>query len=152
MNTFVNRYVPEFMYDSKYYPNYVSGGGYVISGPLVPVLFDKALQVPYFHFEDVYLTGIVAKAANVVPEDNTSFGFRTLPVDPCVYRHLITSHGLSPNELRSIWQSVNDPSLMCPSAHLPLAICFFVSSLLGACLIFKCCRLRREKLAISQIK
>ncbi len=141
------------MYDSKYYPNYVSGGGYVISGPLVPVLFETALQVPYFHFEDVYLTGIVAKTANVIPEDNTSFGFRTLPadVDKCAYRHLITSHGLSPNELRSVWQSVNDPSLICPSAHLPLVICFFVSSV-GIGLVFKCCRLRREKLAISQIK
>lgn len=138
-----NRYVPEYMYDSKYYPNYVSGGGYVISGPLVPLLFESALRVPYFHFEDVYVTGLVAKEANIIPEDNTLFGFRKLPLDqPCLYRQMITTHGLSPNEQRDIWQSVNNPLLNCPSAHLPLVIIsiVFISSvvLLGIYFVFKC--------------
>ena len=116
-----------------------------MSGPLVPVLFEIALRVPLLHFEDVYLTGLVAKEANIIPEDNTLFGFRKLPGnDPCVYRQMITSHGLSPNELRDIWPRVNNPSLDCPSTHLPLVvISLFSFFLFGTC--FKCYQIRRKK-------
>lgn len=113
-------YSPLFMYDAKVYPDYVSGTGYVISGPLVPILFENALHVPLFHLEDVYTTGIVAKRANVIPENSHLFSFVKHPTtNPCLYRKIITSHGLNPSELKSVWRQINDPLLNCTSVRLP---------------------------------
>ena len=114
------RYSPHFMYNGKVYPDYVSGTGYVISGPLVPILFEGALHVPLFHLEDVYTTGMVAKQANVIPENSNLFSFVKHPTsNPCLYRKIITSHGLNPIELKSIWERINDPHLDCTSVRLP---------------------------------
>ena len=50
-------YSPQFMFSGKEYPDYVSGTGYIMSGHLVPILFESAMQVPLFHLEDVFITG-----------------------------------------------------------------------------------------------
>jgi beta-1,3-galactosyltransferase 1 len=108
------------MYNAKVYPDYVSGTGYVISGPLVPILFEGALHVPLFHLEDVYTTGMVAKQANIIPENSNLFSFIKHPTaNSCLYRKIITSHGLNPSELKSIWSRINDPHLDCTSVRLP---------------------------------
>lgn len=108
------------MYNAKVYPDYVSGTGYVISGPLVPKLFENALHVPLFHLEDVYTTGMVAKQANVVPENCPLFSFVKHPTNnTCLHRKIITSHGLNPKELRDVWRRINDPQLNCTAVHLP---------------------------------
>lgn len=108
------------MYDAKVYPDYVSGTGYVISGQLVPILFESAMRVPLFHLEDVYTTGLVAKQANVIPENFHLFSFTKHPTtNPCLYRKIITSHGLNPAELGSMWQRMNDPHLNCTAVQLP---------------------------------
>lgn len=57
------------MFNEKEYPDYVSGTGYVLSGRLIPVLFETALHVPLFHLEDVFTTGMVARKAGIVPEN-----------------------------------------------------------------------------------
>ncbi len=108
------------MYDAKVYPDYVSGTGYVISGPLVPILFKTALHEPLFHLEDVFTTGMVAKQANVTPENNHLFSFVKHPTNnPCLYRKIITSHGLNPDELRTVWRKINDPRIDCSTVQLP---------------------------------
>lgn len=108
------------MYGAKVYPDYVSGTGYVISGPLVPTLFEKALEVPLFHLEDVYTTGMVAKQANVTPENSNLFSFGKQPTNnTCLYRKIITSHGLKPKELEEVWQRVADPKINCTAVRLP---------------------------------
>jgi len=108
------------MFTGKEYPDYVSGTGYVIAGPLVPTLFETALHVPLFHLEDVFTTGMVAKRANVTPENFHLFSYLKHPVAKgCLYRKLITSHGLSPVELRQVWRRVTDRRLNCSSVVLP---------------------------------
>ena len=85
-----------------------------------PILFEGALHVPLFHLEDVYTTGMVAKQANVIPENSNLFSFVKHPTsNPCLYRKIITSHGLNPIELKSIWERINDPHLDCTSVRLP---------------------------------
>jgi beta-1,3-galactosyltransferase 1 len=111
------------MFTGKVYPDYVSGTGYVIAGPLVPTLFETALHVPLFHLEDVFTTGMVARSANVTPENFHLFSYLKHPPDKavsgCLYRKLITSHGLSPLELRQVWRRVDDHRLNCSSVVLP---------------------------------
>ncbi|KAL4219552.1 hypothetical protein ACF0H5_022128 [Mactra antiquata] len=46
-------------YPFNYYPEYISGQTYIISGNLVPKLIHTAEYLPYFYLEDVFITGIV---------------------------------------------------------------------------------------------
>lgn len=50
-------YAPNYMYEDKVYPNYLSGSGYVMSIDAVAKLYNATLSAPLFHLEDVYLTG-----------------------------------------------------------------------------------------------
>ena len=47
------------------YPTFVTGPGYLVSAGAVEPLVRRALDTPYHHLEDVFLTGIVAEAAGV---------------------------------------------------------------------------------------
>lgn len=113
-------YSPQFMFSGKEYPDYVSGTGYIMSGQLVPKLFENAMQVPLFHLEDIFITGMVARHSNVTPENFHLFSYLKQPLNnTCVYRKVFTSHGLKPLEMRSIWAKVNDPLVNCSSVKLP---------------------------------
>ena len=85
------------------YPNFVSGTGYVISGDLVEPLLNTAIITPYFHMEDVFLTGICAKAIGIRPKDNRGFSYKTREFSQCLFEQIITSHhGFYPTELKPI--------------------------------------------------
>lgn len=53
------RYAPSYMYPGNSYPNYLSGTSYLMSIDVVPKLYKAAHEVPIFHLEDVYITGII---------------------------------------------------------------------------------------------
>jgi len=113
-------YSPQSMFSGKEYPDYVSGTGYIMSGHLVPILFESAMQVPLFHLEDVFITGLVARRANVTPENFHLFSYLKQPLNsPCVYRKIITSHGLKPFEMKTVWTKVNSPLVNCTAVKLP---------------------------------
>ena len=108
------------MFSGKEYPDYVSGTGYVMSGSIVPTLFDHALQVPLFHLEDIFVTGMVARKANIVPENYHMFSYQKQALDKtCLYRKVITSHGLTPAEMRTVWQRVTNGTVDCSGVKLP---------------------------------
>ncbi|KAK4885741.1 hypothetical protein RN001_002012 [Aquatica leii] len=101
-------YVPHYMYPDVVYPNYLSGTAYVMTPDISMKLFETALRVPLLHLEDVYLTGICAKIANIKPKMNINFN--TLPVkfDRCKFQTLITSHYISPLEMRFLYHRVKN--------------------------------------------
>lgn len=45
------------MYQEKTYPHYLSGTGYLMSRDTVVHLYNAALEIPYLHLEDVFITG-----------------------------------------------------------------------------------------------
>ena len=49
---------PEYMYNGKYYPQILSGSGYVMTRSAAECIYNTALMFPYFHLEDVLITGI----------------------------------------------------------------------------------------------
>ena len=69
-------YVSESEFREETYPPYLNGPGYLMSSSTAQKLFRAAYDVPLFVYEDVYLTGIVARAAGI---QSTFFqsGFRT---------------------------------------------------------------------------
>ena len=48
---------PKYMYDGKYYPQILSGSGYVMTRSVAKCLYEAALMLPYLHLEDVLVTG-----------------------------------------------------------------------------------------------
>ena len=48
---------PEYMYNGKYYPQILSGSGYVMTRSAAECIYNTALMFPYFHLEDVLITG-----------------------------------------------------------------------------------------------
>ena len=43
-------------------------------------------QVPIYHLEDVFLTGILAERVNIRPQDNVGFTLQSRAPDPCIFR------------------------------------------------------------------
>ena len=48
---------PKYMYDGNYYPQILSGSGYVMTRSVAKCLYEAALMLPYLHLEDVLVTG-----------------------------------------------------------------------------------------------
>ena len=54
-------FVPQYMFNEKKFPNYLSGTGYLMHRTAVFKLYKEALVTPVFHLEDIYITGILAR-------------------------------------------------------------------------------------------
>ena len=57
-NKYTEKWVcPKYMYDGKYYPKILSGSAYVMTQSVAQCLYKAALMLPFFHLEDVMVTG-----------------------------------------------------------------------------------------------
>ena len=61
---------PIWMYSYPKFPDFLSGLGYLIPSKLIDCLYEKALQTPALHLEDVFVTGILrTKCGGVLIHD-----------------------------------------------------------------------------------
>ncbi|KAM8972717.1 beta-1,3-galactosyltransferase 5-like [Pelodytes ibericus] len=96
--------VPISVYPHGYYPPFVSGGGFLLPGELVPALYWTASTIPVFPLDDVFF-GFLALAANVTFHHEPrfrSFGLKTDNI--CQYLDVLVVHGLTPQRMLEIWQ------------------------------------------------
>ncbi|XP_066285414.1 beta-1,3-galactosyltransferase 1-like [Branchiostoma lanceolatum] len=86
-------------------PWYTAGGtGYVISRDLVPRLYVTSHHTKPVFLEDVYI-GMCVERLGITPSQNKQFHCcDKLTYDPCVYKNLITSHGIGVEEMYAIWE------------------------------------------------
>ncbi len=94
-----------------YYPPYVSGASYVISGDLVPELYDASKYVPYLGVEDVYTTGILAKLIGAkhvrIHGDRFLFGRKPHVCDVIGGRPpILTGTGVNASHQIRLWRSI----------------------------------------------
>ena len=61
------------MYNGSYYPEILSGSGYVMSKSAAQCLFQEGLKLPYFHLEDVFVTGFAAQICHSQKIHNNGF-------------------------------------------------------------------------------
>ncbi|KAM4749438.1 beta-1,3-galactosyltransferase 5-like [Rhinophrynus dorsalis] len=105
--------VPLSVHPHPFYPSFVSGGGFVIPGQVVPALHKAASTIPVFPLDDVFF-GFLALAANISfhhePRFRT-FGLMTSHI--CGYRDVIMVHGLSLQRMIQLWE-VLPYTLPCP--------------------------------------
>lgn len=111
-------HVPEGLYPWPSYPDYTAGAGYIVSADVAAKIYRATLALnPSMYIDDVYM-GICAKTVGVSPQDNVFFsGEGKAPYHPCIYAHMITSHGHTA-DVRLLWQMSTDPTIIYSSRGL----------------------------------
>lgn len=71
-------------YSGDVYPDYISGGSYLITSDIISELYITSLNTPYLKYEDVFLTGIVAHQLDIDLVNNDEFNN-----DPDIEQELI---------------------------------------------------------------
>jgi len=97
-------------YPLSWYPKYVAGNSYVISGNIVPRMCMIAEYLPYMPIEDVFITGILAKVISTQLVDHQGFTHWTEPKPkPCVFaqKKRISANNVSSALKRELWEKTN---------------------------------------------
>ncbi|XP_023272295.1 lactosylceramide 1,3-N-acetyl-beta-D-glucosaminyltransferase A-like [Seriola lalandi dorsalis] len=104
-------HVPYDLYPWPSYPDYTAGAGYVVSGDVAAKIYHATLVLnSSIYIDDVFM-GICAKAMGVSPQEHVYFsGEAKAPYHPCIYDHMITSHGHAA-DVRSLWHTATDPAV-----------------------------------------
>ncbi|TRY79809.1 hypothetical protein TCAL_10002, partial [Tigriopus californicus] len=73
-NNFTKKWVsPSYMFNGPVYPPFVSGSGYFMSMDAVHCIYNEVLKLPFFHLEDVLITGFGAQNCNITLTDSNQF-------------------------------------------------------------------------------
>uniref|UniRef100_A0A3P8SD65 Hexosyltransferase n=1 Tax=Amphiprion percula TaxID=161767 RepID=A0A3P8SD65_AMPPE len=112
-------YVPFQVYEPESYPDFVSGGGFLLSGYTAHVIYNMSHTITILPMDDVYIAMCVDKAG-LHPEHHAgvkAFGHHAPsnahPLDPCFFSEILLAHGFSPLNLYLMWESLHDPDLKC---------------------------------------
>ncbi|XP_034385977.1 lactosylceramide 1,3-N-acetyl-beta-D-glucosaminyltransferase A [Cyclopterus lumpus] len=104
-------HVPHDLYPWPAYPDYTAGAGYVVSGDVAAKIYQATLLLNSSMYIDDVFMGMCAKAMGVSPQEHVYFsGEGKTPYHPCIYNHMITSHGHA-TDVRSLWQAATDPTV-----------------------------------------
>ncbi|XP_056133922.1 lactosylceramide 1,3-N-acetyl-beta-D-glucosaminyltransferase A-like [Lampris incognitus] len=104
-------YVSSELYPWPAYPDYTAGAGYVVSGDVAAKIYQATLFLNSSMYIDDVFMGICANTAGVSPQEHVYFsGEGKAPYHPCIYNHMITSHGHA-KDVRSVWRAATDPGL-----------------------------------------
>ncbi|XP_028299241.1 lactosylceramide 1,3-N-acetyl-beta-D-glucosaminyltransferase A [Gouania willdenowi] len=99
-------HVPYELYPWPSYPDYTAGAGYVVSRDVAAKIYQATLHLTSFMYIDDVFMGICAKTMKVLPQEHVYFaGEAKAPYHPCIYDHMITSHGHTA-DVRSLWKDV----------------------------------------------
>lgn len=101
-------YVSYNLYPHKYYPPYVSGGGFIMSGSLAVRLFSASLRLPIFPIDDAFV-GTLLKEVGVDPKNDRRFkSWGVKQPSPCHLSKLFTYHKSLPQTLLRQWRDVTE--------------------------------------------
>lgn len=97
-------------YENDYYPDYIAGTAYLISGDIISNLYRATQNVPYFIFEDVYITGLCRKSIGALAIEYKGFSCGYRVRGPCGnnFRYQITGHHYTPEEIQRMWVELQD--------------------------------------------
>ncbi len=99
-------YNPPGFYKNRTYPNYVSGSAYVFPTFLTSALLEQSRKIPVFWLEDIFITGILARKANIslVNSDGFLYMKPSTVLDYCSYKTAEVIHGFSTEEIIKFWK------------------------------------------------
>lgn len=104
-------YMPSRIFRDREFPDYLSGTAYLSTSNAVVNILTASLteKCRFLHLEDIYLTGICASKVGIKRYNHNGFNiFKVDPKNICFYKSAITisSHDLSPIELRQVWNGL----------------------------------------------
>ncbi|CAH2272425.1 N-acetyllactosaminide beta-1,3-N-acetylglucosaminyltransferase 2-like [Pelobates cultripes] len=111
--------VPFSLYPHGHYPPFVSGGGFLLPGELIPSLYLAASTIPVFPLDDVFF-GFLALSANITFHHEPrfcSFGLKANRL--CQYVDVLVVHGLTPKKMLEIWKYLPNTASCPPSERTP---------------------------------
>ncbi|XP_008121746.1 N-acetyllactosaminide beta-1,3-N-acetylglucosaminyltransferase 2 isoform X2 [Anolis carolinensis] len=98
--------VSRAFYPMLVYPNFASGGGFIMPQPIIPKLYNASLWVPVFPMEDVYV-GFLALAAGLRYRHDKHFRVWGPPRDELdVYQDSVVVHGISMERIEEVWKQI----------------------------------------------
>ncbi|XP_028278544.1 N-acetyllactosaminide beta-1,3-N-acetylglucosaminyltransferase 3-like [Parambassis ranga] len=116
-------FVPVQVYDSKTYPPYCGGGGFLLSGYTAAVIYNVSQSIPLLPIDDAYI-GLCLAKAGLAPVSH--MGVWTLgwavpsskldKYDPCFIKEMLLVHRFLPADMYVTWQVIQDPNLKCGGA------------------------------------
>lgn len=71
--------IPTYMYNKRFFPQFLSGSGYLVTRAAAECLLLKSKTIPIVHLEDVYITGLCASSCHLRREHDK--GFKARPMD-----------------------------------------------------------------------
>ncbi|XP_069498964.1 beta-1,3-galactosyltransferase 5-like [Ambystoma mexicanum] len=89
------------------YPNFLSGGGFLMPGATVPSLYRASTELPVYPLDDVYL-GMLGLVARIELRHSPLFYVFGLKYDTCHYKAAVVVHGISPDQLVRIWTEMEE--------------------------------------------
>ena len=106
-------FVPESMYPATFYPPFMSGGGYVLSGDIILQLYQTSISTYLLPLDDVY-QGILTKRVGVKPTNHKYFRNAGGSKNVCLLRNsTFTLHRFDANELLKMWSDFKSKSYRC---------------------------------------
>jgi len=99
-------YVSSNLWSEKFYPPYVSGGGFIMSSYIAAQIFEVMKVLPIIPIDDAFV-GICLEKIGVKPINHKGFkswGLRRGSKDVCVFRDVMTLHKLEPAEMARSWE------------------------------------------------
>ncbi|KAH8381772.1 hypothetical protein KR009_000084, partial [Drosophila setifemur] len=110
-NADAKSYIPYYMYPHNILPEYVSGGGYLLTMDVVQRLYEAAWTTKLIHLEDVYL-GACAQRAEIKPVNSFVFSV-FFSKFLCNYKNTVVRSSLRISNLKRVWDFVSDYSIKC---------------------------------------
>ena len=95
-------FITEDQYSEASYPPFVTGPSYLVSRSAVNRIFNAALDHPFLHLEDVFLTGIIAEQCGIPRRLATEFRNNPVRIPArflgCTLLRTIAIHKVEPFE------------------------------------------------------
>lgn len=116
-------YSPYYLFPFEMYPPYLSGTAYLMSLNVVHRLYNISLQTPFFHLEDVYITGICANKTGVKRTHHPLFFYSSIKEKDkqfCSLRGMVSQHHLTPTDMKQAFDLATNTSVKCRAPHTKL--------------------------------
>lgn len=114
-------FTPISLFNGTKYPDYLSGGGYLIISrsngssnlSMFRSIYEMSKLTPLINMEDVYITGFIAQKLDIKRYHLIEFNYQKIAINKCRYSRLISSHNISENEMYKLWYWMSSGKLKC---------------------------------------
>ncbi|KAK0066770.1 beta-1 3-galactosyltransferase 5 [Biomphalaria pfeifferi] len=106
-------YTSEIEYKENTYPRFTSGTAYAMTTSAAKRLYTASFQVPFFWLEDVYVTGLCARKANVEIIHSNLFTNEKRNPTGCTFKSTISGHWYTDTEMERIHTELFSPTSKC---------------------------------------